>query len=123
LYDQGGDVGPDLTGSDRGNSDYILENVLDPSATVGKDFRLTVVATTDGRVISGLLREQNDKTLTLQTVNERIVLPREDVEEFKESPSSMMPEGLLEKLTDDEVRDLMAYLASKSQVPAAGPKK
>jgi putative membrane-bound dehydrogenase-like protein len=123
LYDQGGDVGPELTGSDRGNLDYILENVLDPSATVGRDYRLTIVGTTDGRVISGLLREQNDQTLTLQTVNERIVLPREDVEEFKESPSSMMPEGLLEKLSDDEVRDLMAYLASKAQIPPASPRK
>jgi putative heme-binding domain-containing protein len=123
MYDQGGDVGPDLTGSDRGNLDYILENVLDPSATVGRDYRLTIVGTTDGRVISGLLREQNDQTLTLQTVNERIVLPRSDVEEFKESPSSMMPEGLLEKLSDDEVRDLMAYLASKAQIPPASPEK
>ena len=46
LFDQGGDVGPDLTGSDRANPDYILENVLDPSATVGRDYTLTTVATT-----------------------------------------------------------------------------
>ena len=63
LFDSGGDVGPDLTGSDRANPDYILENVLDPSATVSRDYTLTNVATTDGRLVSGIIREQNDKSL------------------------------------------------------------
>ncbi|MDB5348826.1 MAG: putative rane-bound dehydrogenase [Planctomycetota bacterium] len=121
LYDGGGDVGPNLTGSDRASIDYILENVLDPSATVAREYRLTTTALHDGRVISGIIREQNDKTVTIQTVNERIVLPREEIEAFTESPVSMMPEGLLEKLTSEELRDLIAYLASKSQVPASGP--
>ena len=117
LYDAGGDVGPELTGSDRANSVYILENVLDPGATVGKDYRLVTAATADGRLLSGIVREQTDKTVTIQTVNERVVLPREEIDEYKESSLSMMPEGLLEKLTDDEVRDLLAYLATKAQVP------
>lgn len=119
LYDVGGDVGPNLTGSDRANLDYILENVLDPSATVAREYHLTTVATADGRVISGILREQTDKTVTIQTVNERVVLPRDEVEALQESPVSMMPEGLLEKLSPEEVRDLVAYLASKAQVPLA----
>ena len=117
LYDAGGDVGPELTGSDRANLEYVLGNVLDPSAAVAKDYTLTTVATADGRTISGILREQTDKTITLQTVNERIVLPREDVEAIKPSNLSMMPEGLFDRLTPEEVRDLVAYLASKSQVP------
>jgi putative heme-binding domain-containing protein len=117
LFDAGGEVGPDLTGSDRANLDYILENVLDPSASVGREFRLTTIATTDGRLLSGIIREQSDKALVVQTVNERVVLPREDVEELKASDASMMPEGLFEKLAPEEVRDLIAYLGSKAQVP------
>jgi putative heme-binding domain-containing protein len=117
LFDAGGDVGPELTGSDRANPDYILENVLDPSATVSRDFTLTSVATADGRLISGIIREQTDLSLVVQTANERVIVPREDVDAIKPSHTSMMPEGLLEPLSDGEVRDLFAYLASSKQVP------
>jgi putative heme-binding domain-containing protein len=119
LFDAGGDVGPDLTGSDRANSSYILENVLDPSAAVAREYTLTNVATTDGRLVSGIIREQNDHSLTIQTANERLVLPREDIEALKPSNVSMMPEGQLERLTPQEIRDLFAYLAASKQVPAA----
>ncbi len=112
LFDQGGDVGPDLTGSDRANPDYILENVLDPSATVGRDYTLTTVATRDGRLVSGILREQTPNALVIQTPSERVTLPRDDVEAIKGSSTSMMPEGQLEALTSQEVRDLFAYLAA-----------
>ena len=116
LFDAGGDVGPDLTGSDRANIDYILENVLDPGASVGRDYQLTNVATTDGRLLSGIVREQTPDALVLQTPNDRLVIPREDVEELKPSGESMMPEGLFEKLSDGEFVDLVRYLGSKSQV-------
>jgi putative heme-binding domain-containing protein len=117
LFDAGGDVGPDLTGSDRANPDYILENVLDPSATVGRDFTVSTIATTDGRLISGILREQSPASVTIQTTTERIVIPREDIEQYKPSNISMMPEGQLERLTPQEIRDLFAYLGAKRQVP------
>jgi putative membrane-bound dehydrogenase-like protein len=119
LFDSGGDVGPDLTGSDRSNPDYILENVLDPSAAVAREYTLTNVATTDGRLVSGIIREQNDRSLTIQTANERIVLPREDIEEIKPSSLSMMPEGQLDRLSPQEIRDLFSYLAASRQVQSA----
>ncbi|WP_422930625.1 PVC-type heme-binding CxxCH protein [Singulisphaera sp. PoT] len=119
LFDAGGNVGPELTGSDRGNVDYLLENILDPSATVGRDFKLTLVSTNDGRLISGIIREQTDKTLVIQTVNERLLIPREEIEEMKGSDASMMPEGALETLTSQEIRDLITYLTGKTQVPIA----
>jgi putative heme-binding domain-containing protein len=118
LFDEGGNVGPELTGSDRANRDYVLENVLDPNASVAAEYKVATVATTDGRVLSGIIQQQDDKTLVIRTTNERIVLPREDVEEIKPSNQSMMPEGLFERLSDDEIRDLIAYLASAVQVPA-----
>ena len=99
LFDAGGDVGPELTGSDRANPDYILENVLDPSAAVSRDYTLTNVATTDGRLISGIIREQTPTSLVIQTANERVVVARDDVEAIKPSTTSMMPEGLLDPLS------------------------
>jgi putative membrane-bound dehydrogenase-like protein len=122
MYDAGGDVGPDLTGSDRANADYILENVLDPSAAVSHDYTVTNVATMDGRLVSGIIREQTGASLVLQTANERIVISREDVEAIKPSETSMMPEGLLERLSPQELRDLFAYLASKNQVSSPDQK-
>jgi putative membrane-bound dehydrogenase-like protein len=112
LFGQGGDVGPDLTGSDRANPDYILENVLDPSASVGRDYTLSTVATSDGRLVAGIIREQSPTALVIQTASERITLPREDVEAIKTSTTSMMPEGQLDPLTPQEIRDLFAYLAA-----------
>jgi putative membrane-bound dehydrogenase-like protein len=123
LYEGGGDVGPDLTGADRANPDYILENVLDPSAAVSRDYTLTNLATTDGRMISGIIREQSEKSVVIQTANERIVVSREDVEAIKPSTNSMMPEGQLENLAPQEIRDLFAYLASTSQVRAVNQDK
>ncbi|WP_406700497.1 PVC-type heme-binding CxxCH protein [Singulisphaera sp. Ch08] len=121
LFGAGGDVGPELTGSDRASIDYILENVLDPGAAVGRDFQLTTIATTDGRLLSGIIREQNEASITVQTANDRLILPREDVDDLKVSNASMMPEGLLDKLSPEEVRDLFSYLSAPAQVqPAEG---
>jgi putative membrane-bound dehydrogenase-like protein len=116
LFDEGSDIGPELTGAQRTNLDYILENVLDPSAVVAKDYQVTVLETKDGRVLTGLIRQENDKVLTLQTQNEKVTLPKREIQSRTKSAASMMPEGMLDKLTDAEVRDLVAYLASPEQV-------
>ena len=117
LYGQGGAIGPDITGSGRDNIDYVLENVIDPSAAVTADYRMVVVATNDGRVLNGIVKAQTDKTLTLQTQSEAITLAKSEIEAIKPSPQSLMPEGQLDPLSEAEVRDLVAYLMSRSQVP------
>lgn len=117
LFGEGGKIGPDLTGSNRANLHYILENVFDPSAAVARGFQMTSIITADGRVLSGIVGEQNDRTLVVQTPNERLVLDRRDIDAMRPSQQSMMPEGLIAKMTDEEIRDLVGYLAAKSQVP------
>ena len=117
LYGTGRKVGPDLTGSNRKNLDYLLENSVDPSAVVGSDFRVLVVTLMDGRVLSGVVSEQNERTITLQLAQEPITIDRKEIEESKQTTSSLMPDGQLQTLTKDQVRDLMAYLMSTSQVP------
>src|SRR5262249_37119914 len=117
LFDDGGAVGPDITGAQRNNLDYVLENLLDPSALVYGDYQVTTVETKDGRVLNGIVKREDDKAITLQTQKQAIVLPKDEIEHRVKSPLSLMPEGLLANLKDEEVRDLIGYLASPKQVP------
>jgi putative heme-binding domain-containing protein len=120
LFDDGGKIGPELTGSQRANLDYVLSNVLDPSAIVAKDYQLTLFQTADGRVLSGIATGEDDHSVTVQTATEAVVVPKEEIELRETSPMSMMPDGLLSALGDDDIRDLVGYLASPRQVPLPG---
>ena len=122
LYGEGGQVGPDLTGSGRANLDYLLDNVVDPSAVVPADFRMAIVTLKDGRVLNGVLREPNARTVTIQTQTERIVVERSEITNLETSDQSMMPEGLLESLKPDQARDLVGYLMHAGQVALPGAK-
>jgi putative membrane-bound dehydrogenase-like protein len=117
LYGEGGKIGPDLTGGGRDNLDYLLENIADPSAVVTADFRMSVVNLKDGRVLNALVAGKTERTLTLKTMTETLTVERGEVGSVQESSLSLMPEGLLEALTPDQARDLIAYLMLKSQVP------
>ncbi len=122
LFGSGEKIGPDITGSNRANLDYVLENILDPSAVLGKDYRMSTFALDDGRVISGLVIKETDSALTVQTINGATVLARSSIEEQQLSPLSLMPDGQLDQMTFEEARDLIAYLASPAQVPIKGPR-
>jgi putative membrane-bound dehydrogenase-like protein len=117
LYGQGRNAGPDLTGAGRNDLDYLVDNILDPGATVTADFRLTVVALKDGRVLNGILKSRTDRALTLRTQDGEVVLPLDEVDEESRSDQSLMPEGLLTPLSEQQVRDLIGYLRHPSQVP------
>lgn len=117
LYGEGEQVGPDLTGSNRNNLDYLLENIVDPSAVVNKDFRMTVIVLVDGRILNGVITAQNDRTMTFQTLTEKLTINKDDIEETKVTSLSPMPEGLLQTMSPDQIRDLIAYLRHTSQVP------
>lgn len=121
LFGSGGDIGPDITGSNRANLDYVLSNILDPSAVMGRDYRMTVVALDSGRIVSGLLKQETDSALTIQTINDKVVIPKSEIEERSLSDVSMMPEGQLKALPFEDARDLIAYLASPAQVTLSGP--
>lgn len=110
FFGEGGQVGPDITGAQRNNVKYLLENIVDPSASVSKDFRMQIARTVDGRVVTGLLQSRNDQSLTLVNATERIVLPLQEIEELKESEVSVMPAGLLDPLTERQIRDLIGFL-------------
>jgi putative membrane-bound dehydrogenase-like protein len=117
LYGEGGEVGPDLTGTGRANVDYLIENIADPSAAVSVDFRMTIVNMKDGRVLNGFITTKTDKTLTLRTMTEKLTLERAEIASMQELTQSMMPEGLLQALSAPQVRDLFSYLMYSTQVP------
>ncbi len=95
--------------------------MVDPSAVLGKDYRMTVIATTDGRVISGLIQKETDSALTLRTINDTIVIAKDAIDARQLSQQSMMPEGQLKQLSLLQIRDLVGYLATDTQVPLQGP--
>lgn len=120
LFDVGGKVGPDITGSNRGDLQYVLENVVDPNAVIPNDYRSSTITMKDDRVLTGIVKKEDANSLTIATANELLTLQRSDVESIHLSEISMMPEGLLTPLAEQEVRDLIYYLSRPGQVPLLG---
>jgi putative heme-binding domain-containing protein len=117
IYGAGGNVGPELTGSNRANLDYILSQIINPSEVMQESYQLVIVTTRNGRTLSGMVAAEDNQQLTLRLAGQDIVVVKSEIQSREKSPVSMMPEGLLKTLKDDEVRDLIAYLRTTAQVP------
>jgi putative heme-binding domain-containing protein len=117
MYGEGGKIGPDITGSNRGNVEYLLSNILDPSGEIQDDYKLVVVTTRDGRTYSGNVSGENERQLTLRVVGqEAVVINKSEIQSREVTPVSMMPTGLFKTLTDAEILDLVKYLRTVEQV-------
>lgn len=112
LFGEGGHVGPDLTGSGRANLDYLLVNIVDPNAIVPQEYLAWKVKTTDGRVLTGIVRNETENSLDIVTATEVISLHKDEVKSKVRGTLSMMPEGILNGMKDAEILDLIAYLQS-----------
>jgi putative heme-binding domain-containing protein len=111
LFGEGNKVGPELTGVDRKDLNFLLTSIVDPSAFIRPEYVAQVVVTKDGRVLTGLIVEATPKVVTLlDAKNERTVVAREQIEEMTRAPQSLMPEKLLDTMDDQEIRDLFGYL-------------
>lgn len=110
LFGEGGVIGPDLTGSGRKDLHYLLENIIDPSRIVSKHYQLATVTLKDQRIITGTIVEENNQTVTVSSLNEKIILKREAIASLERSKQSMMPEGMLNSLDKNQLRDLVGYL-------------
>jgi len=117
LFGEGGPLAPELTGSQRSNLDYILENVVDPNAVVWDRYKASYFETSDDRLISGVVARENDISVTIQTTTGTVTLPRSEITAQTRSELSIMPEGLFDALPDREIIDLVGYLQSPQQVP------
>jgi len=113
LFGEGSTIGPDLTGADRKNVEWLLGQVVDPSAFIRPEYVNHNVEMKDGRSLTGLIVEQSDSAITLlDAQNQRTVLNRAGLKDLGVSATSLMPEGLLEALAPQQVRDLFSYLQS-----------
>ena len=117
MYESGSNIGPDITGADRQNLEYLLGNVIDPAADIQDDYRMVMITTRDGRSLAGNIVNQSERSLTLRTIGEDIVLARSEILSREVDRVSLMPEGLLDQLTEAQVLDLFAYLRTETQVP------
>ena len=129
IYSEGQEVGPDLTGVGRNSYEALLSNVFDPNLVIGAAYQATTVATRDGRVLTGLVAEDGPRRMVLKAQGgKQEIIPRDDVEELKTSPLSLMPEGIEAQLTEAEWADLFAFLSldkppgdpSARPIPGAG---
>jgi putative heme-binding domain-containing protein len=117
LFGEGTDNGPDLTGLQRSNLDYLVSRIIDPNAVIGHDYQAVSVGTTKGQTFTGLVKQEDQKTLTIQTGTDKVIIPKKEIEERSVSKVSFMPEGILQTLSDEQVRDLIGYLQGPDQVP------
>ena len=117
MHGEGVQIGPELPGSYE-DLDYLLENLLDPNAVIGRDYQQTVVRTKDGRTVSGVITGDEESAVTLKTLAESIVIRRGEIETMETLEVSLMPEGLLTGLDEDDIRDLFLYLRQSQPLPA-----
>ena len=114
----GGEVGPELSGiGARQNRTYLLESIVDPNKQIAQGFESVVLATSDGKVITGVLRGEDDKEVRLITAEgQPVTVAKGSIEERKRGPSAM-PADLVQKLSKTELRDLVEFLASLRTPP------
>jgi putative membrane-bound dehydrogenase-like protein len=117
LFGTGAQIGPELTGANRSNLDYLLSNVLDPSAVLAKEYQPNIIETDSGRIITGIIKRKEAGALVVQTATESVTIPESEIVENTPSPLSMMPEDQLKPFSPHEVRSLFAYLGSPGQSP------
>ncbi|GAA4407000.1 hypothetical protein GCM10023187_27110 [Nibrella viscosa] len=120
MYGEGGIIGPDLTGSNRANLDYLLFNVLNPSGDIQDDYKMVVITTRDGRTYSGNVIGENERQVTMRVVGQDpVVLSKAAIQSREVTPVSLMPSGLFDSLTDAEVLDLVSFLRTTEPVKQA----
>jgi putative membrane-bound dehydrogenase-like protein len=113
LFSKGGKIGPDLTPYDRSNIEQILLSIVNPSAEIREGFENVTVTTTDGRILSGFKVAEDDRAFVLRGMDgQNIIIPAKQVKSRTSAGRSLMPEGLLKLLGEQELRDLFAYLKS-----------
>jgi putative heme-binding domain-containing protein len=113
LHGEGNKIGPDLTTADRRNRQFMVTNIVDPSAIIRPEFVSQVIATKDGRQLTGLVIETNGDAFTLvNEKNERTLLTKQQIEAMEPSSVSLMPENLLDQFDEQQIRDLFAYIQS-----------
>ncbi|RMF44692.1 MAG: hypothetical protein D6753_01935, partial [Planctomycetota bacterium] len=121
LHGVGFEVGPDIYGNGRGNLEQLVSNVLDPSLVIGEAFQAKTLLTVDGEVVTGLVAGEDAGYLRLKVQGGQILeFAKDDIELIKDSTKSLMPEGVEQQMTEQELIDLIAFLCVKDPIGSAG---
>jgi putative heme-binding domain-containing protein len=111
LFNEGGKVGPELTGYERNNMDFWLVAILDPSIEIREGFGAYICKLKDGQILMGLLDKQDAGGIVLKDVaGQKHAVKQTDIASMEASPVSLMPEGQLTGMSDAELRDFFSYL-------------
>jgi putative membrane-bound dehydrogenase-like protein len=111
LFFKGGNVGPDLTQYQRDNLGTMLLSIVNPSAEIREGYQYYLVATTDDRILSGFFVDRDNQVTVLRSLEgENITLRASQIRAIKPTGQSLMPVGLLDGLSDVQLRDFFAYL-------------
>jgi len=111
MNGRGHEVGPNITANGRGSYEQLLVSVFNPSLVIGDAYKSVTLRTVDGTVVTGLLVEKTDKRTVIKVQGgKEETIPAEDIEEFKQDKKSLMPEGVENQLTSQELADLFALL-------------
>jgi putative membrane-bound dehydrogenase-like protein len=117
LHGEGQAIGPDLTGYERDNLDFLLQSIIDPNAGIREEYTNFELETTDDLLLTGYIVERSANAVTIEDAQQgRVTIPQSRIKSLRASALSRMPEGLLDAMSEDQVRDLFAYLRSSRQV-------
>ncbi|MBK8095215.1 MAG: c-type cytochrome [Verrucomicrobiaceae bacterium] len=111
LFGEGGKIGPELTGYDRSNADFWLDNMFTPSLEIREGFGAYIVKTKGGQMLTGLMDAQDAQGIVLKDIaGNKTAIKQADIEKLEASPISLMPEGLTTGMSDADLKDFFAYL-------------
>lgn len=114
LFGEGGKIGPDLTGYDRSNADFWLNNLFTPSLEIREGFGAYIVKTKGGQILSGLMEAQDANAIVIKDMaGNKMAIKQADIDQLEASPISLMPEGLTTGMSDTDLKDFFAYLMRK----------
>ena len=117
LWEEGGRVGPDLTPFNRDNLERMLSSIVNPGLEIREGFENYAAVATDGRVLNGFLVQKDSQVVILRgSDGQNVILRQDEIDDLRVLPQSVMPEGTLKTLADQQLRDLFAYLRSTQPV-------
>lgn len=111
LFGEGNSIGPDLTGYDRGNAGFWLDNLFNPSLEIREGFGNYVARLKNGQILTGIMDAQDASGIVLKDIaGNRQPVKQADLDKLEASPVSLMPEGLTAGMSDQDLKDFFAYL-------------
>lgn len=113
IGSEGINLGPELTGAGTNGAQYFIENIVDPNSVIGESFQLNIVTKKDGSVISGMPASVTTDSITIRTLESFITIPQNEIKERNILEQSMMPPGLIDGLSNQQMVDLIGFLVTQ----------